>query len=163
MVRPASVEDVFFWEGPSAEHQLVVRNLVVTLMKHCPRDLEVVPGPLTVWPFNEQLVQPDVIVVKRSSLQPRVGCRNATPPVLIVEVIDDRSRDWDRQLKPLLYAKTGIDHYWHLDPSVPEFVAYRMSKDSYKYEQVVTARGDERVGFDTPVLVEICPARLAKA
>lgn len=148
MVRPATV-----WERPSVVHQLVVRNLTLALMKHCPRSLEVVPGPLTVWPFDEQLIQPDVIIVKRASL--------AALPVLIAEVIDDRSRDLDRQVKPTVYAKAGVEHYWHVDPRIPEFVAYRLVGDGYR--EVVTARGEERVGFDAPVLVEICPARLARA
>ena len=148
----------FVWEGPSASHQIAVRNLALALMKHCPRGLEVLPGPLVVRPFDERLIQPDVIVVKRTSLPTDDGPLTA-PPVLIAEVIDERSRAWDRQLKPMLYAKNGIEHYWHFDPEIPEFVAYQLDGLA-KYRKVVTAQGDERVGFDAPVLVEICPARL---
>jgi Uma2 family endonuclease len=158
MVRPVTDEDDFIWEGPSASHQVAVRNLALALMKHCPRGLEVLPGPLVVRPFNEHLIQPDVVVVKRASLQADDGPLTA-PPVLIAEVIDERSRAWDRQLKPMLYAKNGVEHYWHFDPEIPEFVAYQMD-GAAKYKKVVTAQSDERVGFDAPVLVEICPARL---
>ena len=158
MVRPVVDEDDFMWEGPSASHQFAVRNLAVALMKHCPRRLEVLPGPLVVRPFNQCLIQPDVIVVQRTSMRPDGGPLTA-PPVLIAEVIDKRSRAWDRQLKPMLYAMKGIEHYWHFDPETSEFVAYQLDSVA-KYKKVVTAQGDERVGFDAPVLVEICPARL---
>ncbi len=156
MVRPATYEDVWVWEGPSALHQVAVRNLVVALMKHCPRDLVVLPGPLAVWPFNDQMIQPDLVIMKRASLFD--DHRYPKRPVLIAEVVDDGSRSWDQTLKPMFYAKTGVEHYWYFDPSVPEFVAYRLKDGEYK--EVVTARGDERVGFDAPVLVEICPERL---
>jgi Uma2 family endonuclease len=148
----------FVWRGPSARHQFAVRNLVRALMKNCPRSLEVLPGPLVVKPFPQHVIQPDVIVVKRKSMPGDDGPLTA-PPVLIAEVIDDRSRAWDRQLKPLLYAKNDIEHYWHFDPETSEFVAYRMDGE-YRYKKLVTAQGDQRVGFDAPMLVEICPARL---
>ncbi|GAA0952970.1 Uma2 family endonuclease [Virgisporangium aurantiacum] len=151
--------DNAFVHGPSLLHQYAVRNLVVALMKHCPRSLEVLPGPLVLPPFQAQIAQPDVVVVKRASLPAGDGPL-ATPPVLVAEVIDDDSRAWERQFTPMLYAKNGIEHFWHFDLESSEFVAYRMNGNAAEYKKVVTARNDERVGFDAPVLVEICPARL---
>lgn len=149
----------FVWHGPSVGHQLAVRNLVNALLKHCPKNLEVLPGPLVLDQFPQNAIQPDVIVTKKKTL-PNGNRVLGMPPLLIAEVVDDRSRSWDEHLKPLLYAKNHVEHYWHFDPETEEFVAYRMSKKTRKYKKVVTARGDERVGFDAPILVEICPARL---
>ena len=151
--------DSAFVHGPSLLHQYAVRNLVTALMKQCPRGLEVLPGPVVLPPFQAHVAQPDVVVVKRASL-PENGGPPATPPVLVAEVIDEASRAWDRQFKPMLYAKNGIEHFWHFDLESSEFVAYRMNRKATKYKKLVTAQDNERVGFDAPVLVEICPARL---
>jgi len=94
----------FVWHGPSVGHQLAVRNLVNALLKHCPRSLEVLPGPLVVKPFPQNAIQPDVIVTKKKTL-PNGDRILGMPPLLIAEVIDERSRYWDEGVKPLLYAK----------------------------------------------------------
>lgn len=146
VVRPA----------PMAEHQRAVARLVQALQRHCPRTLEVLPGPIAFQPTNWRSFAPDVVVLCRSSAQPTGP--QTTPPVLIAEVIDRRSRTLDRHLKPQMYASCGVDHYWLFDPAVPEFIAYR--RLGQRYTEVVTVAGDERVGFKKPILAEICPAQL---
>jgi Uma2 family endonuclease len=149
----------FVQPTPFPWHQSAVGNLVDALDKPSPRSLVVVPGPLEFKPMETRTFVPDILLLRRASvrwLEPAI----TEPPVLIAEVINDASRAWDKWVKPKLYAESGVEHYWHFDPDIPEFVAYRLDGDGYK--EVVRARGDERVGFDAPVLVEICPARLRR-
>ncbi len=148
----------FVQPTPLPWHQSAVGNLLHALHRPSPRSLVVLPGPLEFKPTATRTFLPDVILARR----PTVPWESAfiEPPLLIAEVIDDATRVWDRWAKPKLYAESGVEHYWLFDPDIPEFVAYRLNGDGY--QEVVTARGDERVGFDAPVLVEICPARLAK-
>ena len=146
----------FVQPSPVPWHQNAVVNLLVALHRPRPRSLVVLPGPLEFKPTATRTFLPDVILARRASVESESAI--VKPPVLIAEVIDDASRAWDKWVKPKLYAESGVEHYWHFDPDIPEFVAYRLADGEYK--EVVTARGDERVGFDAPVLVEICPARL---
>jgi Uma2 family endonuclease len=146
----------FVQPTPVPWHQAAVLNMATALGDPCPRRLVVLPGPLEFTPTATRTFLPDVILARRGCVERESAI--VKPPVLIAEVIDDASRAWDKWVKPKLYAESGVEHYWHFDPDIPEFVAYRLAGDEYK--EVVTARGDERVGFDAPVLVEICPARL---
>lgn len=149
----------FVQPTPLLRHQRAVGNLSRALNEPRARSLEVLSW-LEFKPTDTRTFVPDILLVRRASVQ-RPEPVITEPPLLIAEVIDDASRAWDRWVKPKLYAESGVEHYWHFDPHIPEFVAYRLNGDEYK--EVVTARGDERVGFDAPVLVEICPARLARA
>lgn len=163
--------DASVWDGPSAMHQLAVRNLTLALVRNCPRSLEVLPGPVAVRLGDAHVIRPDLVIVKRASL-PTDGGRRPTVPVLVADVTenptdgvtdnptDGRDRSRHRRPDPSLYARHGIEHYWHVELTTAEFVAHRWDRDTGTYRTVVTARGDERVGFDTPVLAEICPARL---
>lgn len=148
----------FVQPAPFPFHQRAARNLFRALDRPCPRSLEVFTR-LEFTPKETRTFVPDLLLVRRAAVPDESPLTE--PPVLIVEVIDDASRVWDRWVKPTLYAESGVEHYWHFDPRIPEFVAYRLVGDGYR--EVVTARGEERVGFDAPVLVEICPARLARA
>jgi Uma2 family endonuclease len=148
----------FVQPTPFPWHQDAVLNLSLALHQPRPRSLVVLPGPLEFKPTDTRTFLPDVIVARRASVT-----RESTlveSPLLIAEVISDATRAWDKWAKPKLYAESGVEHYWHFDPDIPELVAYRL--DGEEYKEVVTARGDERVGFDAPVLVEICPARLRR-
>jgi Uma2 family endonuclease len=147
----------FVQPAPVPFHQAAVLNLLWALYKPRPRSLAVLSGPLEFKPTTTRTFVPDVLMMRRASV-PWFEPTITEPPLLIAEVVDDASRAWDKWVKPKLYAESGVEHYWLFDPHVPEFVAYRLAGDEYK--EVVTARGDERVGFDAPVLVEICPARL---
>lgn len=149
---------IFTQPTPVPWHQKSVGNLLLALDKASPRSIEVLSW-LEFKPTETRTFVPDILLTRRVAVPDESPI--VKPPLLIAEVINDASRAWDRYMKPKLYAESGVEHYWHFDPDIPEFVAYRLDGDEYK--EVVTARGDERVGFDAPVLVEICPARLAKA
>ena len=148
----------FVQPTPVPWHQSAVGNLLHTLDKFSPRSIVVLPGPLEFKPTDTRTFLPDVIMARRATVPWESSFIEA--PLLIAEVINDATRAWDKWAKPKLYAESGVEHYWHFDPDVPEFVAYRLNGDEYK--EVVTARGEERVGLDAPVLVEICPARLRR-
>lgn len=148
----------FVLPSPLPWHQRAVGNLLRALQRPCPRGLEVLTR-LEFTPRETRTFVPDILLLRRAAVPD--GAPITEPPLLIAEVISDASRAWDRWVKPELYAQSGVEHYWHFDPDIPEFVAYRLHGDGYR--EVVTARGDERVGLDAPVLVEICPARLARA
>lgn len=134
--------------APTIEHQRAVGRLAYELQRSCPRSVEVVPGPIAFQPTRWRSLMPDIVVASRSM---------SKPPVLIGEVIDHSSRFVDRNVKPDLYAACGVDFYWLFDPMIPEFIAYR--RVDGRFRELVTATGDERVGFDKPMPVEIRPSR----
>jgi Uma2 family endonuclease len=135
--------------APTIVHQRAVGRLALELQRRRPSGLEVIPGPIAFQPSRWRSLTPDIVVLSRS--------RSPRPPVLIGEVIDHTRRFLDRNVKPDLYAACGVDHYWLFDPMVPEFIAYRRIGDHFS--ELVTATGDERVGFDQPIPVEIRPSR----
>jgi Uma2 family endonuclease len=121
--------------------------LRAALEENCPREFAVLLRPIDVQPDGQPSCRAELVMV-------RPDRATDDPPVLIVEVADGRAPD------PGRLAATGVEHYWHFDPAGPEFVAYRLVGAGYV--EVVRATGDERIGLHRPVLVEICPAELAR-
>ena len=57
--------------APSRRHQRVVVNLTVLLHPRCPEDLEVLVAPFDVALSDDSVVQPDLLVARRSDLTDR--------------------------------------------------------------------------------------------
>jgi len=53
------------------------------------------------------------------------------PPVLVVEVLSPSTQRYDRTKKWDLYRRTGVEHYWIVDPVGPSIEAFRLVDDEY--------------------------------
>jgi len=86
---------------------------------------------------------PDVVVLRRSAYRrDRNQCLPADV-VLVVEVVSPGSESTDRILKPIEYARAGIEHYWRVEIS-PEIVVntYRLGESSSYQSTGVLDAGD---------------------
>lgn len=141
--------------APSARHQSCVLSLGVLLRTACPPELKALVAPFDYTPRPGYVLQPDVLVARRSDvLEQRV----VAPPVLAVEVLSPSSRTIDRSLKRLVYQETGVEHYWVVDPEAPSVEAWVLRDGAYV--AAGTARGDERLHADAPFAVDVVPSDL---
>lgn len=74
---------------PTWRHQDIVVALASTLRASCPPDLKVLVAPVDVVLDDSSVVEPDVVVVRRSDLGERMV---EAPPVLAVEVLSPSTR-----------------------------------------------------------------------
>ena len=107
----------FVTPSPATAHQFVVSELVGLLFIYLraepvgwvlasPSDIELAP---------DTIVQPDILVLPRTSdRRPRTWAE-AGLPILVIEVISPSSRSRDRIVKRPRYQRAGIAEYWIVD------------------------------------------------
>ena len=142
--------------APRPRHQIVLAELVHALAAACPSDLYVLPAPVDVRRGPRTSVQPDVMVVRRDSIE--LDAAAVDPPLLAVEVLSPSTRDVDQGLKRLTYARLGIPSYWVVEPLEPSLLALELRGGAY--EEAGRGRGDEPVSLGRPFPVTLVPQQL---
>jgi Uma2 family endonuclease len=115
--------------APSWQHQAAVVDLTVRLNSLCPPELRVFVAPLDVAYADDTVMQPDVLVVRRSDL----GERNLEGhPVLAVEVLSPGTRHLDLAFKRARYEAAGCQSYWVVDPLQPSIACWELEEGAYR-------------------------------
>jgi Uma2 family endonuclease len=141
--------------APSWRHQSAVVNLTVRLKSICPPDMRVFVAPLDVIYADDTVVQPDVLVVRRSDL----GKDTLEGyPVLVVEVLSPSTRHIDLAFKRARYEAAECPSYWVIDPLEPSIVCWEL-RDS-RYVEVARATETQAITLGAPFPVTLAPAEL---
>lgn len=141
--------------APGYDHQSGVLELAVLLRSGCPADLKVMIAPFDVVFGKKTVLQPDLLVARRSDFTARDLPK---VPVLAVEVLSPSTRHIDLGLKRSRYEAAGCPSYWVIDPKAPSISAWELTDG--QYELVGEAKGEEPLRLSKPYPVEIVPARL---
>lgn len=135
--------EVFVTPAPYVSHQEVLANLNDILRRHVRKHrlglLLFAPVGVVLEPLSG--VEPDLIFVaaaRRAIVQSK-GIFG--PPDLAVEILSPATAARDRGRKKVLYARTGIAHYWMVDPRKGTLVALRLDGDDYAIDAEVGPRG----------------------
>ncbi|HEX5499020.1 MAG TPA: Uma2 family endonuclease, partial [Thermomicrobiales bacterium] len=107
-------------------HQVIVGRLyrrLDALITDTGRGL-VIPPPMDVWFDEENIVQPDLIVLLHDRLDQVTNKLVEGAPSLVVEVVSPTSRVRDRSLKRLRYARFGVPEYWLVEPEANAIVVH---------------------------------------
>lgn len=105
---------------------------------------EVFYAPIDVILSDEDVVQPDLVVVVRPEQICERGIEGA--PFLLVEITSPSNPDYDRVVKAQRYAALGVLHYWIVDPDAKTFECYRNESGRY----VLRAAGREQENLTHP-------------
>jgi Uma2 family endonuclease len=134
--------EVYVSPAPYISHQDAVLNLAVILRQHAERDRlgRIFIAPVGVVLEKPSGVQPDIVFVarQRRSIIQEKGIFG--PPDLVVEVLSTFTARRDRQAKRDLYARTGVRHYWLVDPRKQTLQALRLDAGAYAIEAEVSGR-----------------------
>jgi Uma2 family endonuclease len=141
--------------APGRRHQTVVGELHVLLHAACPPDLQVLLAPFDVALAMDTVVQPDLLVARRSDLTDR---DLPAAPLLAVEVLSPSTRHIDLSLKRARYEVAGVSSYWVVDPLAPSLTAWELVNGEYVEQAHVV--GEEVFSADTPVKVGFTAAAL---
>jgi Uma2 family endonuclease len=141
--------------APSIPHQTVVVELTVLLRRHCPQQLKVLVAPLDVTLADDTVLQPDVLVARRTDLTVR---DLPAAPVLAVEVLSPSTRRVDLMLKRSRFEAAGCPSYWVIDPDEPSLTAWELQGE--RYVEVAHVAGDQEFAARTPYPVTVSPVRL---
>jgi len=141
--------------APSWRHQTVVGELHVLLHAACPPDLQVLLAPFDVVLAIDTVVQPDLLVARRSDLTHR---DLPAAPLLAIEVLSPSTRHIDISLKRARYEAAGCPSYWVVDPDTPSITAWELRDGTYL--ELAHVAGPDAFRAQAPYALEIVPARL---
>jgi len=132
---------------PSMRHQDCALSLALLFRQNCPPEFKVVIAPFEYRPHDVHSVQPDLLVVRRP------GAENwlTEPPVLVAEVLSPSTRRFDLKDKRELYRRTGVEHYWIVDPAGPSVEALKLVDGDYAVLAVAAAGQVMEVSEPLPV------------
>ena len=142
--------------APIAAHQLVQTALVVLLHAALPPEAVLLAAPFDVALLPGVVMQPDVLVARRSDLS---LANLPGPPLLAVEIVSPSSRRFDRGLRRDLHEEAGTPAYWVVDPHEVRLQAWDL-RDG-RYVQVADVSGDEPFHATVPFPVTVVPSALA--
>jgi Uma2 family endonuclease len=129
--------------SPRRAHQRAVLRLAALLDAHVrPRGLgEVFVAPFDVILGLRTVVVPDIVFVsaERSAIVAERGVEGA--PDLVIEVLSSGTRRRDRVAKMKAYARSGVRHYWVVDPEDRTLEAFVLGDAGYS--RVAAVEGDD--------------------
>lgn len=143
-------------------HQVVVTALWRLLADAVVGDLRAMVGPFDVALPTGDLLVPDVLLARASTLTEK-DLQGA--PELVVEVLSPSTRRRDLGDKLTAYRDAGVPHYWVVDPLAPRLVAHELvvSEDGVPtYVVVADVTGEESWTSARPVTVTVVPADLVR-
>jgi Uma2 family endonuclease len=125
--------------SPSDQHQLVCSRLLVALAAalrggRC----EVIASPMDVKLSEEDVVQPDLLVVCDPK---QFRGHIAGAPALVVEVLSPSTEGHDRVRKLRLYARYGIGEYWIVRPYPAVLEVLTLDGDGYRVHATYDGNG----------------------
>jgi Uma2 family endonuclease len=143
--------------APSLPHQVGLAALLFQLTAAAPPDLRVLPAPLDIRFSRTRQLQPDIVVLRRSTPPDRTV---TTLPLLVVEVLSPSTRAADATLKRHVYEQARIPSFWLLDAETPSLTVLEL-RDG-RYLEVADVQADERFTTTTPFPVTVVPAALVR-
>lgn len=143
--------------APLTRHQRAVGNLYLLLRAETPAEYEVFLAPTDVVLARDTVLQPDLIVARRTDLTER---NLPAAPVLAVEVASPSTMLIDLNLKKARLEAAGCAHYWVVDPASATIRAWDLLDGVYV--SVGTASGEEQLQITQPWSMTIVPAELQR-
>lgn len=108
--------DLFMVPAPGIKHQRLSIALSAVLLKKLSRFGTVLAAPCDVLFSREDIVQPDILFVRkeRSGIIGDLNIQGS--PDLVVEILSPGTRQRDLEAKRKIYSKFGVSEYWIVDP-----------------------------------------------
>ena len=145
--------------SPTSVHQVIAMRLGVALEQACPDHLFVSQSN-DVQLSPRRLFIPDVLVTTFEAARRRADSFTADEVVLAVEIVSPGSQSIDRVLKPALYAKAGIPHFWLIETDGGITVqTYTLDRDAEVYEPSGSFTDVIRTGEPWPIEIPITGLR----
>lgn len=125
--------------SPTPRHQLVLRDLFRLVDAHTQEhdNGEVFFAPLDTRFGPHDIVEPDLLYIRKDRLLIIEEKFIEGAPDLVVEVLSPSSRLRDRKLKLDLYAREGVPEYWIADPKTNSLTIYALTDGEYQMVEPV--------------------------
>ncbi len=120
--------------APVPAHQRVVLRLATLLLEHvATNDLGAVyVAPLDVVLSEHNVLQPDILFIRKDRLNIVTETHVAGSPDLVIEVLSPGTAAADRGRRMDAYAAFGVPHCWLVDPRSHTFEVYELRGERYE-------------------------------
>ncbi|MCP9439912.1 MAG: Uma2 family endonuclease [Nitrospira sp.] len=125
--------DHFMTPAPNTKHQRISLRLSSTLeaWTRCSHLGLVLQAPYDVVLSDEDVVQPDILLISATRLSIVTDTNVRGTPDLIVEILSEATRKKDEVTKRKLYERYGVQEYWLVDPELETIKVLRLSGNQY--------------------------------
>lgn len=137
--------------APSRAHQKISGNLFFHLKGYLKgKACEIYDAPFDVFLSDDNIVQPDLVIVCDQAKLTERGCEGT--PDLVVEILSPATSKKDLNEKFSLYERFGVKEYWIVFPfeGNSQIHVYTLNEENLYGEPAVFAKGD----FATTTLFE---------
>jgi Uma2 family endonuclease len=126
--------EIVMTPAPTWLHQVVIRRLLRDVGGFVDlHDLgQIAAAPLDVHFSANDVVQPDIIFVRKERYGILIENGTIGAPDLAVEVLSPSTQSRDLGAKMRLYERGGVREYWVVDVLRAEFRAYTLTADGYR-------------------------------
>ncbi|MDP1562625.1 MAG: Uma2 family endonuclease [Pirellulaceae bacterium] len=144
--------DHFVNPATSLHHQQVSRHLQYYLFRaiELPGLGCVINAPVDVQLSDHDIVQPDLVVIRKANLHIQTPSRVKGIPDLLIEILSPSNPGHDLKTKRLAYQRCGVPEYWIVDPDEHQILVLTLANGQY---QETTAT--DTITFDIPPLLAI--------
>ncbi len=120
--------------APNTTHQrLIVRLMdLFAPLRRGEAGSEIFLAPYDVRFSAEDVVQPDLLVVRPQRATIVGAQRIEGAPDLIVEILSPGTRVYDEVVKAALYAREGVTEYWLVDPELATVRVFALVEGQYQ-------------------------------
>ncbi len=120
--------------APSAEHQRSSKKIFLKLYEFIEKSNlgEVLYSPIDVYLDDENVYQPDIVVVLKDSKAKIVEKGIEGAPDIVIEIISPSTAYYDLIEKKEVYEKYGVKEYWIIDPKSKTFEIYLNSESGFE-------------------------------
>jgi len=124
--------DLYMAPSPDRFLQYILGNLFLIirgfLAKHPLGSVYMGPSDVQLSEIN--VFQPDLYYVSkaRQTILTEQGAEGA--PDLVVEILSPKTAKYDKGLKRAVYARTGVEELWIVDPELKQAQVYRLAESA---------------------------------
>jgi len=125
--------ELFVIAAPKTKHQKVSLQLTVALY-HYVRNRElgqVLQAPFDVILSEENVVQPDIIFVRKERIGIIGEANLQGAPDLVIEILSPGTRSKDLELKRKIYCGFAVQEYWIVDPDLETIEVLILGEERY--------------------------------
>jgi Uma2 family endonuclease len=139
--------DLVMAPSPSSFHQDILLNLGIIFREYLRTNPigKVYLAPLDTYLSDINVYQPDLLFVRKENLSiiEEHGIEGA--PDLAIEILSKTTAKYDLGIKRSIYARTGVEELWIIDPAKRTLALYRLGENAdtplatYKAKQKFTS------------------------
>ncbi|MFD1362368.1 Uma2 family endonuclease [Lentibacillus salinarum] len=150
--------------APSVTHQMISSQMQKNITKSCESDYVILNAPIDVILANNEVRQPDLLLIHRERMTILSNRGVIGPPDLVVEILSTSTLKRDKIDKLNTYANFRIPEYWIVEPKTGILEQYSLHEDQYdlinifQEDEPITSPGIPCISFTMAEIMEGIPS-----